>query len=113
MGEVVNLNYQEDMVANDHFAEEKAREWLIKLLKQGEVEVTFTKKDGTERVMDCSLEKTFIPSTEKKTERVRKDNPDVLSVVDIEIGQWRSFRWDSITGIKWGVPENVPTNNEE
>ena len=106
MGDVVKFNRQEDVVNSGHFAEQETKDWLVKLLKETEVEITFTKRDGTERVMDCSLDPAFIPVVEKKTDRVRKENPDVLSVVDIEIGEWRSIRWDSITGLKWGIPTN-------
>jgi len=106
MGEVVQLSFQENMVGLDHFKDQKAKDWLIDLLQTREVEITFIKRDDTERIMDCSLDPVFIPVVKKKTERIRKENPDVLSVVDVEIGEWRSIRWDSITNIKWGVATN-------
>jgi len=109
MGEVVQMTFQEDVVTGDHFTDQKNKDWLVDLLKTREVDVTFTKRDGTERLMECSLDPVYIPVVDKKTDRVRKENPDVLSVVDIEIGEWRSFRWDSITNIKWGIAHN----NEE
>lgn len=106
MAKVINFPVQEDLVRPGHFDDQETKDWLKKLLKETEVEITFTKRDGSERVMDCSLDPVFIPVVEKKTDRVRKESPDVLSVVDIEIGEWRSIRWDSITGLKWGIPAN-------
>lgn len=104
MAKVIKFPVQEDVVGPDHFSDPETKEWLIVLLKETDVEITFIKRDGTERVMDCSLDPVFIPVVEKKTDRVRKENPEVLSVVDIEIGEWRSIRWDSITGLRWGFP---------
>lgn len=62
--------------------------------------VTFTKKDGTERVMHCTLREDAIPPYEKKTDTVREKNDELLSVWDLESRGWRSFRWDSVTGIR-------------
>lgn len=82
------------------------------LLSSGKVEVVFTKKDGTTRIMKCSLSKEFVPeqlemallSKEFVPEQVdmaleegkKKVNPDVQAVYDIEAQGWRSFRWDSV-----------------
>lgn len=58
------------------------------------VSVTFKKKDGTERVMKCTLREDIATRYEKKTER--KSNPDTCFVFDTEKQEWRSFRYDSI-----------------
>jgi hypothetical protein len=62
----------------------------------GGVELTFTKKDGTERVMKATLEESKIPVYENKTGRTKPPNDDALSVVDVDIGEWRAVRYDSI-----------------
>jgi hypothetical protein len=43
------------------------REWVTGILKSTpEVTVTFTKKDGTERVMKCTLDPAVLPKQEIK-----------------------------------------------
>ena len=73
------------------------RETLIKNLQKQAMRITFTKVDGDERVMDCTLQEHIVPAT-KYTDR--KKNEEVLPVFDINKGEWRSFRLDSITNIE-------------
>lgn len=84
------------------------RKFLSSLLKEEqEVRVTFTKSDGTEREMLCTLREDLIQSTEKKTERTKKENADVMSVWDLEKSGWRSFRLDSVKSIQFGIGSNA------
>jgi hypothetical protein len=79
----------------------KTRDNLIGIMKDEVVELTFIKKDGTERVMYCTLKEDLLPVTEAKEEtKERKVNEDVLAVYDVDAEGWRSFRWDSLTQIK-------------
>lgn len=73
-------------------------DFLKNTLKERILEVTFTKKDGTERVMKCTLRPDLLPAQTDLEEQVqsRKSNPDVLVVWDLEAKGWRSFRHDSI-----------------
>lgn len=75
------------------------KEQILRALHAGVVQVTFTKKDGTERVMECTLQEEMLPQQVDIEEAIqkKKPNPDVLAVWDIENQGWRSFRWDSIT----------------
>ena len=73
------------------------REILIKNLQKRTMRITFTKVNGEERVMDCSLQEHIVPAT-KYTDR--KQNEEVLPVWDINKGEWRSFRVDSVTNIE-------------
>ena len=73
------------------------RETLIKNLQKKAMRITFTKVNGEERVMDCTLQEHMIPET---SESNRKQNEEVLPVFDINKGEWRSFRLDSITNIE-------------
>jgi len=75
----------------------KSRKWLTNLLNEYVVEITFTKKDGTERVMNCTLQEDYLPET---TGAGRSGNSDTLAVFDTEVEDWRSFRWDSIKAVK-------------
>lgn len=72
------------------------RDWLKSMLRMGGVQLTFTKADGSERVMNASLEEDKIPVYENKTGRTKVPNDEVISVVDIDIGEWRAVRYDSI-----------------
>ena len=83
--------------------QKKFREFLKGVLKNETATLTFQKKDGTMRVMKCSLREEHMPSYEKKTERVRATNDETLSVVDLEKNEWRSFRYDSIRKIEFSI----------
>ena len=75
----------------------KSRKWLTNLLNEYVVEVTFTKKDGTERVMNCTLLEDYLPET---TGVGKAASLDAVSVYDVDKEDWRSFRWDSIKAVK-------------
>ena len=75
----------------------KFKKWLKSHLRMGPVTVTFTKKDGSERVMNCSLQQEIIPISENKTpKKVKPENENVLAVWDLEKDAFRSFRVDSL-----------------
>lgn len=67
------------------------------LLTAGTLQVTFTKKDGTERVMKCTTALDLIPEDKQpKGESDIKENTEVVRAFDIENNGWRAFRIDSI-----------------
>lgn len=75
---------------------------LIEKLFENVVIVNFTKVDGSERIMKCTLNKEYIP---EKIEVESKDllwddrrnmSKESLSVWDIEANGWRSFRWNGL-----------------
>lgn len=75
--------------------------WLKGILKVDVATVTFTKKDGTERVMKCTLNPEQLPPapvTEGKKER--KVNESILSVYDVEVKGWRSITIKSIKQVQ-------------
>lgn len=80
-------------------ATELSKSTIKHMLQSGVVNVKFTKSDGTERDMRCTLMETYIKPHEKKTDREKKVNEDVVSVWDVEKEGWRSFRYDSIINI--------------
>lgn len=67
-------------------------------LKENFVNIRFTKTDGTERKMLCTLKETELPKVEKDIEqkREKKPNENVLAVWDLEKKAFRSFRLNSI-----------------
>ena len=72
---------------------------IERLLKEAIIEVKFKKADGTERNMKCTLLSQYITPSEKKTDREKKINEDVISVWDVDKDGWRSFRYDSVIAV--------------
>lgn len=83
-------------------AENKAG--LQALLRQGTATITFTKKDGTERVMKCTLQEGVVVPHEKTTDRVKEQKDDILPVWDIEANAWRSVTIPNIKTVEFIVP---------
>lgn len=74
------------------------RDEMAKYLAEGSATVTFTKVDGTERVMNCTTNNAKIPSDQRPSEldSTRKVSLETLRVFDTDIQSWRSFRVDSV-----------------
>jgi len=104
---VPGTQYQE---ADDQ-VKEQIREWVKGLLSNSEINVTFTKADGTDREMLCTLDHSRIPvkpvaptnSTApvdgivRESKKPRKEpDPHSLRVYDLEKKEWRSFRFDRL-----------------
>ena len=73
--------------------------WLKGVLHdvKSSVCVTFTKKDGTERAMQCTLAENRIPTEKRpKDSEAGKAVGSAVRVFDTEKQEWRSFRWDAI-----------------
>ncbi len=79
---------------------EQRKEEIQQQLKEGEVVIEFNKINGDYRKMTCTLSKDIIPKATKKDplteEKVRKVNPEVCVVYDVNAPGWRSFRWDGL-----------------
>ena len=74
---------------------------IVEQLKNRVVQVTFTKKDGTQRQMVATLIEEYLPPMDISSgSSTRKDNPDVVNVWDLDKSDWRSFRIDSVTDFK-------------
>jgi len=91
------------------------KEWLTSHLNTGPVTVTFTKKDGSERIMKCTTDPTYIlfkdPTVlESKNERTVSDT--VIPVYDLESNGWRSFRWDSVKRVEIPIGETREYSNK-
>ena len=78
------------------FKAKKEKDWLITLLRERPVEILFTKKDGSDRLMKCTLQEEIAIPYEKKTERTREGKDNILPVWDLEAGAWRSINMDTI-----------------
>lgn len=79
---------------------DKLTKWLSSMLKTNTVTVTFTKKDGTERVMNCTLNPEVLPPTSvTEGKKERKTNDATMAVYDVDAKGWRSFTIKSLKNI--------------
>lgn len=71
------------------------------LLYKHDCEVTFTKIDGTERTMPCTLREAAMPQRDvEKFHQTRVYNPETLSAFCLDKNEWRSFRVANVKHIK-------------
>jgi hypothetical protein len=84
------------------------REWFESLLKNEIVTITFTKKNGTEREMRCTLKQTLLPLAEV-VESTEEDKPKraksetSIAVYDLDVEGWRAFSIDSVKTISFDL----------
>jgi len=89
---VENLQEQLDNV------NEQIRDKYIETLREGVCRVTFTKQNGEERKMLCTLDMSGIPAEDvPKTDGNKTAvSTESVRVYDLEKEAWRSFRVDSV-----------------
>jgi hypothetical protein len=92
----------ENIMTQDEF-----RELTLSELHAGVVEVTFTKVDGTLRVMNCTLSQDIVPATETASTKTKAKNLEAQVVYDTDAKAWRSFRWRSVTKLCLSRYNNV------
>lgn len=82
----------------------KSKEEIKEILRSGKCIVKFTKLDGTEREMNCTLHPDYMPAQLPKDDTAqlpkRAQSEFKVSVWDLEANGWRSFRIDSLLWIK-------------
>jgi len=74
------------------------REDLVDRLKQSVVNVVFTKVDGSERTMNCTLKLENIPEDQHPKGTIKSES-DQIRVFDTDIDAWRSFNFGSVKTI--------------
>ena len=76
---------------------------LTEQLMSGVYNVTFTKVDGTERTMPCTLKEDILPPAKQEDplsqKKVRAINDEVLVVYCTDKNEWRSFRVANVTSV--------------
>jgi len=87
----------------DEKDQKKFRKWLRGVLRMHETTITFTKKDGTERKMRCTLNEDAIPSEKAPKKAGKSQSEDAIAVFDVEKSDWRSFRFDSVKKIEFSL----------
>lgn len=88
------MNYMEDI--NYLRTTHAFQQFAVASLRTNKVKVIFEKTDGTKREMLATLKEGLAVFTESKTGKVKKENPEVCAVYDLEANGWRSFRWDKL-----------------
>ena len=84
---------------------------LIEDLQKKILRITFTKVDGTTRVMKCTLNRSLTEFTTpvSKAFKERTKNEEVIAVWDVENSAWRSFRLANVTKVEnLGVIPPIP-----
>lgn len=88
--------FDENWYVNSNEDEQEIfRNWLLSVLGRNVITVTFTKLNGEERVMECTLKPDVIPQVESK------ENTKLCTVWDVNQNSWRSFHFDRITNINY------------
>ena len=87
---------------------EEFKTWTLGVLHDENIKdlcVTFTKKDGSERALRCTLFEGRIPAekTPKNESTSATSSGSAVRVFDTEISEWRSFRWDSVTKVEFSL----------
>jgi len=80
------------------------RGWLKGVLTVQPATITFTKKDGTERVMNCTLRSDLLPAVEIKEDKTpRKQNDNIISAYDLDAQGWRSFTVSAVKRVEFVI----------
>lgn len=75
------------------------RNEMIEELRKRDCRVIFKKANGEERDMVCTLQENALPefAVDKNTDEKSVAYSDqVIRVIDVKSGEWRSFRVDSV-----------------
>jgi hypothetical protein len=95
-----NITFVNETELNEEWTDEGAELFfnrLKEILHTQELKITFTKKDGTERVMRCTLEANKLPVQEStETNTTRKVSTETMAVFDLDAQGWRSFTKKSV-----------------
>lgn len=100
---MINWTDPNNLLEIDDRVEPMLHKWLKDILTVTEATVTFTKVDGSERVMRCTLEADKLPPVVIKEDakpRKQSDSTKALRVFDVEKGEWRSFTIKNIKKIE-------------
>ena len=95
------MNITEDWTDKDW---DKFTKWLKGMLTVSDGVVTFTKADGTERVMKCTLVPDQLPKVEiKEDAKSRKESTTSMRVFDLEKNEWRSFTIKKVKQVNFTI----------
>jgi len=102
------------------FNTEDEKQQVREGLHNGLMTVHFTKKNGDERVMTCTLKPEIIPvefhpkvkeeqanqqSDNVEMEKTEGKEDKICAVYDINAKGWRSFAWERVKDVQYGIPQ--------
>lgn len=74
---------------------------LVNRLQNSVVNITFEKVDGSMRTMRCTLIPSYLPEEYRSNKpMLTETTPLTLSVWDVEMSGWRSFRLDNVRNVE-------------
>ena len=73
---------------------------ILTLLQNNDCEVTFTKVDGSMRVMPCTLRAEALPPKLTESKHPRAVNETLISAYCLDKKEWRSFKVANVTNVK-------------
>jgi hypothetical protein len=82
---------------------EEFREWILGVLNTTEVNLEFTKTDGTKRVMLCTKDLSRIPQEFHPKGTGRKESTEAIPVFDLQLQQWRSFVAKNVLSVNFDI----------
>ena len=81
--------------------------WIKGVLITSDTTITFTKKDGSERVMRCTLRPDRLPVQEiKENATPRKTSDTTMAVYDLDAQGWRSFTIRSVKRVEFAISDD-------
>lgn len=103
---MINWTDANNLVMIDDTVEPMLHAWLKDMLTVTDATITFTKVDGTDRIMKCTLEPAKLPPVIiKEDAKPRKEtiSTKALRVFDLEKSEWRSFTIKNIKRIELAI----------
>jgi hypothetical protein len=92
------------------------RDQFVEKLLSGEVNLVFEKRDGSHRKMKATLSEQLVPqvsTTQVSTNRKSKgQNLNLVVLWDLDKGNWRSLRFDSLLSVN-GISMSQLIKNTE
>ena len=80
------------------------RDEVLKDLKHNVCEIHFTKLNGDQRVMKCTLWPGYLPQTVDYNHlgemHVKPENKNTVVAWDVQANGWRSFRIDNVSYVE-------------
>lgn len=101
----IEVKMMNNLVISDelkYMNSEPLRKDIIKALREGICEITFTKINGERRVMPCTLKAELLPKHNQKDqtiETLKESKTDAISVWCTDAYAWRSFKLSNFISI--------------
>ena len=94
---------QTKVFTKEEIDEELSKEMIEEDLEKGIVHVVFRKRDRAKRILRGTTNRGFIPRSKHPKEGglEKRAREDQISVFDIDIQDWRSFRFSSVLQVKF------------